>query len=87
MKCSWCPAEFGTHGELESHEAGHKVKKVSDAPLPTFSYSLMGAHRAAGRPRGIRRGRCGASAEARTSLSVHAVLLRQGWRVGRHLGG
>lgn len=33
MKCSWCPAEFTTHGELESHEAGHKVKKVSDVPL------------------------------------------------------
>lgn len=33
MKCSFCPAEFGMHSELESHEAGHKVKKVSDVPL------------------------------------------------------
>ena len=35
MKCSWCPAEFSTHGQLESHEAGHKVKKVAENP-PTF---------------------------------------------------
>lgn len=33
MRCSFCPEEFATHQELESHEAGHKVKRVSDAPL------------------------------------------------------
>ena len=33
MKCPWCPAEFETHSALESHEAGHKVKKVADTPL------------------------------------------------------
>lgn len=33
MKCSWCPAEFSTNSQLESHEAGHKVKKVADNPL------------------------------------------------------
>lgn len=35
MKCAWCPAEFSTNSQLESHEAGHKVKKVSDNP-PTY---------------------------------------------------
>lgn len=33
MKCPWCPAELETHSALESHEAGHKVRKVSEVPL------------------------------------------------------
>jgi hypothetical protein len=33
MKCPWCTEEFETHSALESHEAGHRVKKVVDDPL------------------------------------------------------